>query len=103
MSDQQELAPENVVTSVTWNMSPTVEYVIDQVLARARTPPRTSRTSRWSPRAAPRWPRSTPTSSVACRTTSSAQVEEREAAIKAGTFRVDINETTPPGSTVPDA
>ena len=31
MSDQQALAPDNVVTSVTWNMTPTVEYVIDQV------------------------------------------------------------------------
>ena len=31
MSDQPAEAPENVVTSVTWNMTPTVEYVIDQV------------------------------------------------------------------------
>lgn len=33
MQDQQALAPENVLTSVTWNMTPTVEYVVDQVLA----------------------------------------------------------------------
>jgi hypothetical protein len=30
-------------------------------------------------------------------------VEEREAAIKAGTFRVDITESTPPGSTIPES
>ena len=32
-----ELAPRNVVTSATWNMNPTVEYVIDQVRAGAYT------------------------------------------------------------------
>ena len=31
MSDQSAEAPDSVVTSVTWNMTPTVEYVIDQV------------------------------------------------------------------------
>jgi basic membrane protein A and related proteins len=33
MSDQNELAPEYVVTSVVWHMEPTVEYVIKQVAA----------------------------------------------------------------------
>ena len=32
MSDQSADAPDNVVTSVTWNMTPTVEYVVDQVV-----------------------------------------------------------------------
>jgi basic membrane protein A len=31
MSDQNELAPEHVVSSAVWNMKPTVNYVIDQV------------------------------------------------------------------------
>src|SRR5215207_652148 len=31
MSDQNELAPETVVTGPVWNMTPTVEYVINQV------------------------------------------------------------------------
>jgi basic membrane protein A len=31
MSDQNELAPDLVVSSPVWNMSPTVEYVINQV------------------------------------------------------------------------
>src|SRR5688572_25773842 len=37
MSDQKELAPEHVVSSVTWNMKPTVGYVIDQVMAGSYT------------------------------------------------------------------
>lgn len=37
MSDQNELAPEHVLTSVAWNMSPTVDYVINQVEAGAFT------------------------------------------------------------------
>ncbi|MFN2418728.1 MAG: BMP family ABC transporter substrate-binding protein, partial [Candidatus Limnocylindria bacterium] len=32
-----------------------------------------------------------------------ALIAEREAEIKDGTFRVDINEATPPGATIPDA
>ena len=31
MSDQSADGPDHVVTSVTWNMTPTVEYIIDQV------------------------------------------------------------------------
>ena len=31
MSDQIRLAPDTVVTSLVWNMTPTVEYVINQV------------------------------------------------------------------------
>ena len=31
MSDQQAQAPENVITSVMWDMAPTVDYVLDQV------------------------------------------------------------------------
>jgi len=31
MSDQYELGPDHVVNSVVWNMTPTVEYVINQV------------------------------------------------------------------------
>jgi basic membrane protein A and related proteins len=31
MVDQQELAPDNVVTSLVWNMQPTVEALVEQV------------------------------------------------------------------------
>ncbi|MFP3852780.1 MAG: BMP family protein [Anaerolineales bacterium] len=37
MSDQNEIAPGTVLTSVVWNMTPTVEYVINQVEAGAFT------------------------------------------------------------------
>src|SRR5687767_13334099 len=37
MSDQNELAPETVVTGPVWNMTPTVEYVIAQVAGETYT------------------------------------------------------------------
>jgi basic membrane lipoprotein Med (substrate-binding protein (PBP1-ABC) superfamily) len=33
MSDQHELGPDHVLTSVTWNMTPTVEYAVAQIKA----------------------------------------------------------------------
>src|SRR6266508_2680734 len=32
MVDQQELDPDNVVTSLVWNMQPTVEHLVEQVI-----------------------------------------------------------------------
>jgi basic membrane lipoprotein Med (substrate-binding protein (PBP1-ABC) superfamily) len=102
MSDQQELAPGNVVTSVTWNMAPTVAYVIDQVIAGAYTAQDLkdfSMVGKGGAALAPinvDVPGGVPDDLAA-------QVSAREAEIKAGTFRVDINEGTPPGSTIPDA
>ena len=37
MSDQNELAPEFVVSSAVWNMNPTVEYLVQQVKAKTFT------------------------------------------------------------------
>jgi basic membrane protein A and related proteins len=37
MSDQNELAPDHVVSSAVWNMDPTVEYLINQVQTGAYT------------------------------------------------------------------
>ncbi|MDQ4036076.1 MAG: BMP family protein [Chloroflexota bacterium] len=102
MSDQQELAPDNVVTSVTWNMAPTVKYVIDQVIADSYTAQDLKDFSMVGKGGAALAEINTdvlggvPEDIVAA-------VEEREAQIKAGTFRVDITESTPPGSTIPDA
>jgi basic membrane protein A len=102
MSDQKELAPDNVVTSVTWNMAPTVKYVIDQVLAGSYTAQDLKDFSMVAKGGAALAEINTdvigglPDDLLAA-------VEEKEAAIKAGTFRVDITETTPPGSTIPDA
>jgi len=100
MSDQQDLAPGNVVTSVTWNMVPTAKYVIDQVIAGSYTAQDLKDFSMVAKGGA----------AVASINTDipggvpddlAALVAEREAQIKAGTFRVDINEATPPGSVVP--
>lgn len=102
MSDQQELAPGNVVTSVTWNMAPTVAYVIDQVEAGSYTAQDLKDFSMVAKGGAALAEINAdvvggvPEDLVAA-------VEAREAEIKAGTFRVDINEGTPPGSTIPDA
>ncbi len=99
MSDQQSLAPANVVTSVTWNMDPTVKYVIDQVLAGSYTAQDLkdfSMVAKGGAALAPinaGVPGGVPDALKA-------QVEAREAEIKAGTFRVDINEAQPPGSTI---
>ena len=102
MSDQQELAPGHVATSVTWNMAPTVGYVIDQVIAGSYTAQDLKDFSMVGKGGAALAPINTDVvggipDDVA------ALVAEREAQIKAGTFRVDINEGTPPGSTIPDA
>ena len=102
MSDQKSLAPGNVATSVTWNMAPTVAYVIDQVVAGSYTAQDLKDFSMVGKGGAALAeinadvPGGIP-DDLATR------VADREAEIKAGTFRVDINEATPPGSTIPDA
>lgn len=100
MSDQKELAPQNVVSSVTWNMEPTVAYVIDQVMAGAYTAQDLKDFSMVGKGGAALAEINTsvgggvPPDLVT-------KVQEKESAIKSGTFRVDINEATPPGATVP--
>ena len=102
MSDQESLAPGHVATSVTWNMTPTVEYVIDQVIADSYTAQDLKDFSMVGKGGAglaeinADVPGGIPDELAT-------QVADREAKIKAGTFRVDINEGTPPGSTIPDA
>jgi basic membrane lipoprotein Med (substrate-binding protein (PBP1-ABC) superfamily) len=102
MSDQKALAPENVVTSVTWNMKPTVKYVVDQVIANTYTAQDLKDFSMVAKGGA----------ALADLNTSipgglpadlEAKVEARESEIVAGTFRVDINEAQPAGSTVAGA
>ena len=100
MSDQKELAPNNVVSSVTWNMEPTVAYVIDQVMAGAYTSQDLKDFSMVGKGgAALAEINSTVGGGVPADLLT--KVQEKETAIKAGTFRVDINEATPPGATVP--
>jgi len=99
MSDQKDLAPDHVVTSVTWNMGPTVKYVIDQVVAGSYTSQDLKDFSMVGKGGAAlaeintSVPGGVPDALVT-------RVQAREAEIKAGTFRVDINEAQPPGSTI---
>jgi basic membrane protein A and related proteins len=102
MSDQTELAPESVVSGPVWNMTPTVRYVIEQVEAGSYTAQDLkdfSMVAKGGAALAPinvDVPGGIPDELAEL-------VAVREAEIKAGTFRVDINEATPPGSTIPDA
>ncbi|MGQ0607444.1 MAG: BMP family protein [Chloroflexota bacterium] len=101
MSDQQELAPGHVATSVTWNMTPTAKYVIDQVIAGSYTAQDLKDFSMVGKGGAALAPINADVTG-GIPDDLAAQVAERESQIKAGTFRVDINEGTPPGSTIPD-
>ena len=60
MVDQQDEAPRNVVTSLVWNVRPTVDAVVEQISARDPRPSTSARTPSSSP-ADPRSRRSTST------------------------------------------
>jgi basic membrane protein A and related proteins len=98
MSDQESLAPENVITSVTWNMTPTVEYVIDQVLAGSYTSQDLKDFSMMGKGGAALAPVNTdvvggiPQELVD-------EITAAEEQIRAGLLRVTINEAQPAGST----
>lgn len=97
MSDQSSLAPDNVVTSVTWNMTPTVEYVIDQVAGgtyAAQDLKDFSMVGKGGAALAPINADLVPADLLAT-------VQAKEAEIVSGMARVDINEGTPPGSVIP--
>jgi basic membrane lipoprotein Med (substrate-binding protein (PBP1-ABC) superfamily) len=100
MADQQELGPESVVSSVVWDMAPTVKYVIDQVMAGAYTAQDLKDFSMMGKGGA----------SLAAVNGDVAggvpqelidQVVAKEEAIRSGNFRVDINEAQPVGAIVP--
>ncbi|MEP7290672.1 MAG: BMP family protein [Chloroflexota bacterium] len=101
MSDQNELAPDTVVTGPVWNMEPTINFVIDQVQAGAYTALDLKDFSMMGQGGA----------SLAdlhgfADTLDPALLEElaaREQAIDDGLFRVDINEDTPTDAVVPEA
>ncbi len=100
MSDQQDLAPENVITSVTWNMTPTVEYVIDQVQAGAYTSQDLKDFSMVAKGGAALAPINAEVEG-GIPDDLMQQVQDKQAAITDGTFRVDITESAPPGSVIP--
>ena len=94
MSDQSELAPESVVTSVTWNMTPTAEYIIDQVAGGTYTAQDLKDFSMVGKGGAALAPINTDLVPADLLET----VMAKEAEIVSGLFRVDINEGTPAGS-----
>jgi basic membrane lipoprotein Med (substrate-binding protein (PBP1-ABC) superfamily) len=116
MADQQSIAPESVITSVTWNMTPTVEFVVDQVLAGAYTAQDLKDFNMFAKGGSALAPINeaivaglearcaSPEGPVACTGQELIdQVKAKEEAIRSGLFRVDINESTPPGSVIPPA
>lgn len=100
MSDQKDLAPENVITSVMWNMTPTVGYVIDQVQAGSYTPQDLKDFSMVGKGGAALAPINMDVTTGIPQDLLD-QVTAKEQAIRDGAFRVDITETAPPGSVIP--
>jgi basic membrane protein A len=99
MSDQTELAPKSVVSGPVWNMTPTVQYVINQVEAGSYTAQDLKDFSMVAKGGADLAPINTevqggiPEALVA-------KVRKREKQIRKGLFRVDIDEEQPAGSVV---
>lgn len=99
MSDQKELAPENVLTSPVWNMAPTAKFVIDQVLAGSYTAQDLKDFSMMGKGGASLAPLNTGvTGGIPQDITDLVKNRERE--ILDGIFRVNIAEEQPPGSIV---
>jgi len=101
MSDQNELAPESVVSGPVWNMSPTVEYVIKQVVGGTYTAQDLKDFSMMGKGGASLAPLYDFEDSIDASIIE--MVREREQQIKDGLFRVDINEDTPLGAVVPES
>ncbi len=103
MSDQRAQLPEdhsaldNVVSSVTWNMTPTVEHVLEQVSGGAYVAQDLKDFSMVGKGGAALAPINTDlVKEVPAELVD--QVVAREADIKSGLFRVSINEAVPAGS-----
>ncbi len=97
MSDQSADAPGSVVTSVTWNMTPTVEYIVDQVAGGTFTAQDLKDFSMFAKGGAAL----APINEALVPADLLETVQAKEADIQSGMFRVDINESTPPGSVIP--
>lgn len=93
MSDQNELAPDLVVTGPVWNMGPTVDYVISQVKAGTYTALDLKDFSMVAKGGASLAPFHNVESKIPADLL--AKVKQKEADIKSGAFRVDIDENQP--------
>ena len=93
MSDQNELAPELVITSAVWNMDPTVAYLVKQVSAGTFTAMDLKDFSMMAKGGASLAPYHDTESKIPADLL--AAVKAKEADIKSGAFRVDVNEGQP--------
>ena len=97
MSDQKDLAPEYVVSGPVWNMEPTVDYIINQVAGGTYTAQDLKDFSMVAKGGATLAPiNTTVTGGVPQELID--KVKAKEAEIKSGLFRVDIDEAPPPAS-----
>lgn len=100
MSDQNELAPDTVITGPVWNMQPTVDFVIEQVLAGSYTALDLKDFSMMGLGGASLAPFHDFEETLDPELIE--MVREREQEIIDGLFRVDIDEDIPSGALVPD-
>jgi basic membrane lipoprotein Med (substrate-binding protein (PBP1-ABC) superfamily) len=97
MSDQKDLAPENVVSGPVWNMEPTVDYIINQVAGGTYTAQDLKDFSMVAKGGASLAPINTEVSGGIPQELVD-MVATKENEIKSGIFRVDIDEAQPPAS-----
>lgn len=100
MSDQNELAPDNVVTGPVWNMEPTVQYVIEQVAGgtyRGQDLKDFSMMGQGGASLAPFYDFEDTLDPELLEL-----IETRQQEIIDGLFRVPIDENTPEGAVVPE-
>ena len=96
MSDQNELAPDFVVSSAVWNMDPTVDYLIKQVSAGTFTAQDLKDFSMMGKGGASLAPFHNTESKLPADLVAAVKAKEEE--IKSGMFRVDVSESQPAGS-----
>jgi basic membrane lipoprotein Med (substrate-binding protein (PBP1-ABC) superfamily) len=97
MSDQKDLAPKFVVSGPVWNMEPTVNYVINQVAGGTYTAQDLKDFSMVAKGGATLAPINTGVTGGVPQDLID-KVTAKEAEIKSGLFRVDIDEAPPPAS-----
>jgi len=93
MSDQNELAPDLVVSSAVWNMDPTVNYLINQVAAGAFTAQDLKDFSMMGKGGASLASFHSLDAKIPAELKDAVKAREEE--IKSGMFRVDIDEAVP--------
>jgi basic membrane protein A and related proteins len=97
MSDQKDLAPESVVSGPVWNMNPTVDYIINQVAGGTYTAQDLKDFSMMAKGGATLATINTGVTGGVPQDLIDS-VTAKEAEIKNGLYRVDIDEAPPPAS-----